>query len=122
MHCIRCNKNIEGLVCPCIQSVADKETVKLFIARILEEDLLVYVFEKKAFMKLPEGHLRVRPGLTACLLKTPIRSQFLSYPMRLAAAKERVTCKKCLKVLGWDALASGEAVRDQTVPFQGGRD
>ena len=107
--CKRCGQKFEGLDCLCIQRVADLESVKLCRDRLADGLAVASVWAKPTITRkfgVQEtkliSHLRVRPGLTACLKKTPIQSKYLKGLVTEERAKAAIDCPKCIAAMGWE--------------------
>lgn len=109
--CKRCNKPYEGLECFCIQEVANKESIALRKARLLEDGAVASLWGKlvKRYVDgdakmILVNHLRARGGLTVCGKKIPVVSKYTSPTMKPEEARKQTTCKKCLAEMGWNVV------------------
>ncbi len=110
--CKRCGVKYEGLECFCIQKVADKESIELRKARLLEDGAVASIWGKAVKRYIdgkPEmvliNHLRARGGLTVCGKKIPVTSKYTSPIMTPEQAKKQTNCSKCVSEMGWDCKA-----------------
>ncbi len=99
VFCKRCNKPYEGLECFCIQDVANRESIALRKARLLEDGAVASMWGKtvkryidgKLEMVLI-NHLRARGGLTVCGKKIPVNSKYTSPLMDPDKVRKQVNC------------------------------
>ncbi len=106
--CKSCGGLYEGLGCLCIQRTADLESVSLCKARMAAGEATASIWARPVKTRkhgkdetVMVSHLRVRPGLTACLKKTPIQSKYLAGLVNPEQARKRTDCPKCIEAMGW---------------------